>query len=98
MIRHTVVFRLKHASGSFEEQDFLKTASQLSDIPGVEKFEILRQISSKNPYAFGISMEFADDQSYQNYNNHPDHVSFVQQRWIPEVAEFMEIDYVPHHI
>lgn len=95
MIRHTVVFRLKHANGSAEEQDFLKTAAKLASIPGVEKFEILRQVSSKNPYAYGISMEFADDEAYQTYNNHPDHVSFVQQRWIPEVAEFMEIDYTP---
>ena len=30
----------------------------------------------------------------QGYNNHPAHVAFVRDRWVPEVAAFMEIDYV----
>lgn len=93
MIRHTVVFRLKHPAGSEAEQNFLHAAQPLANIPGVQKFEILRQISNKNPYQFGISMEFANNAVYQTYNEHPDHVRFVQERWIPEVAEFMEIDY-----
>jgi quinol monooxygenase YgiN len=94
MIRHTVVFRLKHAPGSAEERDFLEAAQKLVAIAGVEKFEALRQTSVKNPYNFGLSMEFASQEVYDFYNQHPDHVSFVQGRWIPEVAEFMEIDYV----
>lgn len=93
MIRHTVVFRLKHASGSRAETDFLRAAKDLAAIPGVQCFECLRQISPKNPYQFGISMEFADAAAYASYSNHPDHTKFVQERWIPEVAEFMEIDY-----
>jgi quinol monooxygenase YgiN len=95
MIRHTVVFRLKHEPGSAAEADFLEAANILSAIPGVAKFERLRQISPKNPYHFGFSFEFADQAAYSAYNDHPDHISFVKNRWIPEVAEFMEIDYVP---
>ena len=41
-------------------------------------------------------MEFADAALYQQYSDHPDHVRFVQERWLPEVAEFMEIDYIAH--
>ena len=96
MIRHTVVFRLKHAPGSEAERDFLQAACELATIEGVKKFECLRQISAKNPYTFGLSMEFADAAAYAFYSDHPDHSAFVQQRWIPEVAEFMEIDYMPH--
>jgi hypothetical protein len=95
MIRHTVVFNLKHAVGSLAEQDFLSAADVLADIPGVEKFEKLKQVSAKNNYAFGFSMEFADQQAYTRYNEHPWHMAFVQKRWIPEVEAFMEIDYVP---
>ena len=40
-------------------------------------------------------MEFADRKAYQDYNQHPDHVRFVQERWIAEVADFLEIDYEP---
>lgn len=95
MIRHTVAFRLQHAAGSTEEQAFLQTACTLAQIPGVEKFECLRQTSPKNPFTFGLSMEFANQEAYQFYSDHPDHVAFVQQHWLPEVAEFMEIDYIP---
>lgn len=98
MIRHTVVFRLKHAPGSDAERDFLRAACELASIPGVQKFECLRQVSAKNPYSFGLSMEFADTAAYAFYSDHPEHTAFVQQRWIPEVAEFMEIDYEPHTV
>ncbi len=95
MIRHTVAFRLRHPPGSPEERDFLDAAMVLATIPGVEKFERLRQVSAKNGYAFGFSMEFADAAAYDGYNRHPDHVAFVEGRWIPEVSEFLEIDYAP---
>jgi hypothetical protein len=94
MIRHTVVFRLKHPAGSAAEASFLKAAGELSAIHGVEKFEKLQQVSPKNDYKLGLSMEFADDKAYENYNNHPTHVKFVNERWIPEVVQFLEIDYV----
>ena len=92
-IRHTVVFTLAHPEGSPEEADFLATGAQLAAIPGVEAFEILRETSPKNDYRFGISMEFAGPEEYTAYNEHPEHVRFVQERWLPEVAEFLEIDY-----
>ena len=95
MIRHTVVFTLKHPAGSAAETDFLDAADVLADISGVQKFEKLRQTSPKNDYAFGFSMEFADQAAYTGYDQHPWHVAFVKDRWIPEVARFMEIDYVP---
>lgn len=96
MIRHTVVFNLKHTAGSQSELYFLRAARKLADIPVVKNFECLRQVSKKNNYDFGLSMEFTSPEDYQAYNNHPDHVHFVQTRWIPEAADFMEIDYEPY--
>jgi hypothetical protein len=93
MIRHTVVFRLKHPAGSKEEKTFLHDARALAEIPGVEKFEQLRQVSPKNGYRFGFSMEFADEAAYRGYNEHPAHVAFVRDRWTKEVEAFLEIDY-----
>jgi hypothetical protein len=95
MIRHTVVFRLRHAPGSAAEADFLAAADVLAAIPGVERFEKLRQVSAKNRFHFGFSMEFADQAAYDGYNEHPEHVRFVGERWVPEVEEFLEIDYQP---
>lgn len=94
-IRHTVAFTPAHAPGSAEEEDFLTAAALLARIPGVEAFEILRETSPKNGYRFGISMEFADAAAYAAYNEHPEHVRFVQERWLVEVEAFLEIDYEP---
>ena len=94
MIRHSALFRLHHAAGSAGEADFLVALAALKDIPGVDQLEIAREISPKNPYGFAISMIFADQATYDSYNDHPLHVAFVQGRWIPEVAEFMEHDSV----
>ena len=55
----------------------MQAAERLAAIPGVEAFELLAEVSPKNDYRFGISMEFADQDAYERYNEHPDHVRFV---------------------
>lgn len=96
MITHSVFFKLKHPVGSEEEIDFLEAAQKLANIPGVQNFECLHEVSKKNDYTFGLSMVFDSMEDYQFYNDHPDHIAFVQNRWIPEVADFMEIDHIPY--
>ena len=93
-IRHTVSFALPYPEGSREETDFLAAAARLAEVvPGVEAFEVLREVSPKNDFVHGLSMEFADRAAYEAYNEHPEHVSFVQERWLAEVTSFQEIDY-----
>ena len=94
-IRHTVSFTLAHPAGSAEERDFLDAARRLGAIPGVEAFEVLSEVSPKNDFRYGIWMEFANQAAYDAYNMHPDHVRFVEERWLKEVADFLEIDYAP---
>jgi len=95
MIRHTVVFKLIHPRNSPEEKVFLDAIGQLSAIPGVENFELLKQVSRKNNFDYGLSMEFATAKAYEDYNQHPDHVAFVRKVWKTEVSDFLEIDYEP---
>ena len=96
MIRHTVAFRLKHPQGSAAEAAFIADGRRiLTAIPGVTRFEALRQVSPKNGFAFGFSMEFADQAAYDGYNDHPDHVAFVRDRWLKEVDDFLEADFQP---
>ena len=92
MIRHIVPFRLKHATGSPEEASFLKALNALSAIPGVRNLHVYPQIGKKVGFTHAVSMEFDSDATYQAYNAHADHVAFVEGRWLPEVAEFTEID------
>jgi len=37
-----------------------------------------------------------DQAAYSGYDDHPDHVAFVRDRWVPEVEAFLEIDYKPY--
>ena len=94
MIQHTVSFRLVHAPGSAEEAAFLAAARALADIPGVQNFVQLRQVSPKSDHTFSFSMDFADQAAYDTYNAHPTHVAFVRDRWEVEVADFQELDFV----
>ncbi|ACS99441.1 Dabb family protein [Paenibacillus sp. JDR-2] len=93
-IQHSVIFTLKHAEGSEQERQFLEDGKAiLSSIPVVQQFRVFRQVSPKNDYKFGFSMEFADQAAYEAYNEHPLHVAFVSERWEKEVEAFLEIDY-----
>ncbi len=93
-IVHSVIFTLKHETGSAEEQRFLEDGRlTLSTIPTVKNFKVYRQVSPKCDFHFGFSMEFADSAAYEAYNVHPQHVSFVKDRWEKEVLQFQEIDY-----
>ena len=92
MIQHSVIFTLRHSPGSDEESAFLEATNVLKSIPGVRNFRRLRQTSGKNPFSFGLSMEFESEAAYEAYNSHPIHQEFVESRWIPEVTDFLEVD------
>ncbi len=94
MIRHSVVFRLRHPAGSAAETAFFGAVSVLTTIPGVENFQVLREVSPKNDYSFGLAMNFADQATFDGYTVHADHVAFVENVWLPQVADFLEIDTV----
>jgi hypothetical protein len=94
LIVHSVIFNLKHPRGSAEEAQFLEDGrSILASIPVVRNFKVYRQVSPKNEYAFGFSMEFSGSADYEAYDVHPLHKQFVNERWIHEVEQFLEIDY-----
>ena len=67
-IRHQVVFTLKHAAASDEEADFLRAVAALQSIPGVEAFELMREVSPKNGFDHALTMEFASRAAYTAYN------------------------------
>jgi hypothetical protein len=94
MIVHSVFFKLRHEAASAEAAAFFTKAEKLAAIPGVLDFQVLNEFSPKNAYTFGFSMKFAGLADYDKYNHHPDHLSFVQNVWMNEVAEFQEIDYI----
>ena len=95
MICHSVIFKFKQSADFAAIQNFFVAAKKLATIPSVQNFESLRQVSKKNNYEFGLSMEFANEDVYQQYNDHPMHVQFIKEYWLNYVDDFMEIDYQP---
>ena len=96
MIQHTVALRMN--SGA-DADHFFARARRLAEIDGVNDFEVLRQVGQKNNFTHCLSMYFDDQSAYDSYNNHPDHLAFVNDVWLPNVADFLELDYVreePH--
>ena len=93
MIRHSVILKLKNTISVEEKQAFFEAVDTLADIPNVQKFEVLNQVSVKNKFEYGISMEFDNQEQYDSYSNHPAHLDFIQNFWIPNVKDFLEIDY-----
>ena len=93
MIYHSVFFTLKYPENSTQEQAFFQASQKLSQIPGVLNFQVLKQTSNKNNFTYGLLMEFENQVSYENYSNHQDHVRFIDDFWIKNVADFLEIDY-----
>jgi hypothetical protein len=93
-IQHMVIFNLPYQEGSAEVSTFLEDGTRiLSAIPVVQNFQAFYQVSEKNEYQYGFSMVFANQEDYNTYNEHPDHVAFVQERWLKEVTDFLEIDF-----
>lgn len=94
-IRHTVMFNLKYDADAPETDKFLQDGQRiLSALPMVKNFEVSRQVSSKNEYKFYFSMVFDNQEAYTAYNEHPEHVKFVKERWETEVTNFLEADFI----
>lgn len=93
MIRHSVILTLKSSLSPEDKTQYFDAVNELKQIPGVQKFEVLKQISAKNPFEFGISMEFESQEAYDLYTNHSLHYAFVEKYWAAFVEDFLEIDY-----
>ena len=93
MIRHSVILKLKTQLSTEEKHAFFDAVDKLVAIPDVQKFEVLKQINSKNKFDYGISMEFDTQEQYDFYSNHAQHQAFIQDFWIKSVEDFLEIDY-----
>ena len=90
---HSVFFDLKSTLTPEQTSDFKIEALKLGEIPDVENLRWLEELSAKNPYSYGLKMEFSDQAAFQRYHDHPDHREFVEQQWKKQVESFVEIDY-----
>lgn len=94
-MQHSVIFSFNKNVDSARASYFFMAAEKLSSISGVLNFKQWKQVSKKNSFEYGISMEFNSEEDYQHYNDHPAHATFIAEQWMPCVADFLEIDFEP---
>jgi len=58
MLQHSVLFSMKENIDTPRLKQFLKAAVELTNIPGVITFKSWKQISKKNAFQYGLSIEF----------------------------------------
>ncbi|OWA34739.1 stress responsive protein [Saccharibacillus sp. O16] len=94
---HMVTFTL-HAGKDNEAADAFLQKSQelLRDIPGVQDFKVLRQVSAKNDHDYGFSMNFVNREAFEAYNVHPVHAQYVAEIWESQVSSFQETDLIAY--
>ena len=97
MIRHTVVFRLRHPEGSPAEADFLRTAR--AQLAGHLRGRALRG-AAPDRHAEHLPPLALDGvrrrRGLRRLQRPSEPHAFVQGRWIPEVEEFLELDFEPY--
>jgi heme-degrading monooxygenase HmoA len=93
-ITHTVQLKFKAEVDAEQQGVFFAAADKLKNIPGVKHFEVMRQVSSKNQFQYLLSMVFDNDEIYQQYNQNPVHLDFIEKQWKPKVESFLEADFV----
>ncbi len=91
VIQHTVAFRLHDDA---DAEAFWARVADLDGIVGVQRFATLRQIGRKNDFTHALSMFFDSQKHYDEYDADPVHVAFVNEAWLPNVGDFIELDYV----
>jgi len=65
MIQHSVIFSIKENIDTPRIKQFFKAAVELTKIPGVINFKSWKQVSKKNAFHYGMSMEFSTQEQYQ---------------------------------
>ena len=89
-----VVFNLKVPKDDPKATEFLKEANRaLGSIPFANNIEQCFQTNGMCPFDFGFSFDFGGAEDYEAYNNHPNHIKFVEEWWKTQVADFMEVDF-----
>ena len=91
-ITRMVFFNLKHEAGTPEIEAFIKNAHQLSEVPSVLKFEILKVEGKQFDYDYVICLVFNDRQGVEDYVKHAIHVNYLEDEWKPNVSGGMLID------
>ncbi|MEM6883860.1 MAG: Dabb family protein [Verrucomicrobiota bacterium] len=97
MITHVVIFWVDKPHAENKEE-LLKAASRLGDIPGCQNFRSGAPVPSPrgavdDSFAVAISMDFADAETAQSYQDHPIHKEFLAGAFKDYCKRFVVYDF-----
>jgi hypothetical protein len=97
MITHVVIFWTEQANRE-SAVALYEGARKLDQIPGVKNFRCGCPVPSPrdvvdDSFQVAISMDFDDQEAADTYQNHPDHVAFVEEVFKKHAARCVVYDF-----
>src|SRR5258706_338064 len=65
----------------------------ISAIPGVELISFGIALAPDESRRWYVRIRFRDDEALQDYETHPNHVTFGVEQWLPIIKEQITTDY-----
>lgn len=97
-IHHLILIWQKPDTPPAQTQALLDGTKALSKIPGIKSLEIHTPISSDRPvvddsFSYAVLMTFANEQDMLNYQQHPQHVKFIQENVKDKLEKLVIYDF-----
>ena len=85
MFSHVVIFWTNPSDANATDQVIANAKKYLPSIPGIVSFHVGRMSQSHRSvvdqsYQVGLNIQFETKQAEDAYNNHPQHLKFVERR------------------
>lgn len=98
MFSHVVIFWTDPNKPNAADELIAGAQKYLKDIPGVLHFHIGRMVKSHRPvvdqsYQVALNLVFPDKQSQDAYQDHPQHVEFVEKSFKPNCVKVVVYDF-----
>jgi len=91
-IRHLALINLKHEKDSPRAKEFLEAAKRdLGGVPSVREY--MQNVTPPKGWQYGLLLEFDCEEDLEAYENHPLNQKFTEEYWIPDVLDYMDINF-----
>jgi hypothetical protein len=98
MFSHVVIFWTKPDKPGAADELLAGAKKYLADIPGVLHFHIGKMVGSHRPvvdqsYQVALNLVFPDKKTQDIYQDHPQHIEFVEKVFKPNCAKVVVYDF-----
>jgi hypothetical protein len=96
MLRHAVGVNLKYGKDDPRVKEFFKAAKKaLATIPQVKAYTHYVVTNPDSGYQYGFVLDFESEETWMEYNEHPNNLKFSEEHWDKDVASYLFFNFVP---